>query len=355
MTTAETIMAELPRPISPEPPGDPASQIIYVTGPSLSTDPVLRNCQAAAYGSVAQGLADAHNAVVICGPTHWVQFFGDDGLMGAETKDRRLRQMRAAAHTMVRLELPGWQSCQDMEQDTAWAERNGVAVETITLQDAGVDPSSASRLLRAATAPDQFEDFVPGMVQQRTASYRAVISTDAGVMIFDLDAKNAPVGVGSFIYLAQQGHYDGCEIVTIVPNLLAQTGNPAKAAVDETPYVFPREREPLPADPGSLGLARSGDGHNGQWFVVTGDQMDRNADVSIVGSLNDGEEALQAINDWTLNGEGPEPFHPQKPLRVHNVRIDCEWQTTFTKVKNSAPAARTTAAKRTGKQTKKNS
>jgi cyclophilin family peptidyl-prolyl cis-trans isomerase/Flp pilus assembly protein TadD len=101
----------------------------------------------------------------------------------------------------------------------------------------------------------------PAMSIDPNKSYEATIVTAKGNIIVALDAADAPQTVNNFVYLAQQGFYDGLTFhrVENTPGFtLIQGGDPTGTGRGGTGYTVPAEIG-LPHDAGAIAMARTGD------------------------------------------------------------------------------------------------
>lgn len=54
--------------------------------------------------------------------------------------------------------------------------------------------------------------------------YRAVITSNRGTIVMDLDPQLAPTTVNNFVGLARDGYYDGLTFHRVVPEFVVQGG-----------------------------------------------------------------------------------------------------------------------------------
>jgi cyclophilin family peptidyl-prolyl cis-trans isomerase len=103
--------------------------------------------------------------------------------------------------------------------------------------------------------------------------YIATITTDAGVIKIDLDAKRAPTTVNNFVVLARYHFYDGLTFHRAIPDFMIQGGDPQGTGQGGPGYDFPDESlEGTTYPAGSLAMANSGPNTNGsQFFIVATD------------------------------------------------------------------------------------
>lgn len=117
---------------------------------------------------------------------------------------------------------------------------------------------------------DQYK-VCPEMVVDSNKSYTATINTEKGDIKIELLPDVAPVAVNNFIFLAQQGWYDDVTFHRVIPDFMAQTGDPSGTGMGGPGYEFDNEiLSDLKFDaPGMVGMANSGANTNGSQFFIT--------------------------------------------------------------------------------------
>ena len=114
-------------------------------------------------------------------------------------------------------------------------------------------------------------DAPPAMGIDPSHTYQATIATDLGDIVVELYADGAPVTVNNFVFLARDGYYDGVTFHRVIPDFMAQTGDPTGTGRGGPGYKFADEFGPgLRHDgPGVLSMANAGPGTNGSQFFIT--------------------------------------------------------------------------------------
>ena len=161
------------------------------------------------------------------------------------------------------------------------------------------------------------------MVLQGGRNYLAVIETDAGRMVIDLLETDTPITVNSFVFLALHHYFDGIAFHRVIPNFMAQTGDPNTLDADRgawgrgSPgYKFVDEKKGLGFDaPGVVGMANSGANTNGsQFFIVFKPYTPPvNTFYTVFARVTEGIEVLGLI------ARGEPPVEPTRIVRVHIV------------------------------------
>ncbi len=161
----------------------------------------------------------------------------------------------------------------------------------------------------AALSPAERNNYFnapPVMSIDTSKTYEAIFTTEKGVMRIRLFDDEAPVTVNNFIFLANQGFYDGTSFHRVLENFMAQGGDPTGTGSGGPGYQFEDEfDDSLAFDRrGLLAMANAGPGTNGSQFFIT-----FNAEGSahltgahtIFGELIEGDDVLSAI---TLRNPG---------------------------------------------------
>lgn len=109
------------------------------------------------------------------------------------------------------------------------------------------------------------------MVIDPAKSYHAIFKTDKGDIKIKLFADKAPQTVNNMVFLAREGYYDGTTFHRVIPDFMAQGGDPTGSGMGGPGYKFGDEFHPdLKFDrPGLLAMANAGPGTNGSQFFIT--------------------------------------------------------------------------------------
>ncbi|MBN1267680.1 MAG: peptidylprolyl isomerase [Anaerolineales bacterium] len=109
------------------------------------------------------------------------------------------------------------------------------------------------------------------MLIDLSKSYQATIKTDKGDIVFKLFARKAPRTVNNFVFLAQEGFYDGVIFHRVIKDFMAQGGDPTGTGTGGPGYTFADEFDPdlRHNGPGILSMANAGPNTNGSQFFIT--------------------------------------------------------------------------------------
>ncbi len=111
----------------------------------------------------------------------------------------------------------------------------------------------------------------PEMKIDPKKKYTAKFSTDKGDIVVDLFADKAPRTVNNFVFLANEGFYDGTIFHRVIQDFMAQGGDPTGTGSGGPGYRFQDEfGSGLKHDkPGMLSMANAGPNTNGSQFFIT--------------------------------------------------------------------------------------
>lgn len=152
-------------------------------------------------------------------------------------------------------------------------------IDVVSITPAPVPPTLAPMADPAdCPAPDgsseqqrEFTEYPPTCIDV-TKGYTAEIETNMGSLTVDLFPGQAPLAVNSFVVLARYHYFDDLDCHRIIPQFVAQCGDPTGTGSGGPGYSFADE---LPEQGqyqiGSLAMANSGPDTNGsQFFIITG-------------------------------------------------------------------------------------
>jgi len=120
-----------------------------------------------------------------------------------------------------------------------------------------------------ALGPRQFKS-CPAFNIDSSKQYIATVRTEKGDIVIQLYADKAPLAVNSFVFLAENGWFEGVTFHRVLPGFVAQAGDPSGTGRGGPGYFFKNEISDLKYDkPGVVGMANSGPDTNGSQFFIT--------------------------------------------------------------------------------------
>lgn len=109
------------------------------------------------------------------------------------------------------------------------------------------------------------------MVIDPKKKYTATLKLDKGDIVIELFTDKAPKTVNNFVFLARDGFYDGVTFHRVIPDFMAQGGDPTGTGMGGPGYKFADEFHPdlKHSKPGILSMANAGRNTNGSQFFIT--------------------------------------------------------------------------------------
>ncbi len=139
----------------------------------------------------------------------------------------------------------------------------------------------------------------PPMTIDPQKKYAAVITTPRGDITVRLRPDVAPQTVNSFVFLAREGFYNGTTWHRVIPNFMAQGGDPTGTGTGGPGYSVPAEfTDKILFDrPGILAMARSSDPNSAgsQFFITNAPAPHLNNQYTPFGEVIDGLDVVMGI------------------------------------------------------------
>jgi peptidyl-prolyl cis-trans isomerase B (cyclophilin B) len=198
------------------------------------------------------------------------------------------------------------------------------AIQSNDSPDLVTDPTPTPTTTATALAP------APSYAEYRT--WNATIDTNKGTITATLDGAAAPQTVSSFVYLAQQGYFNGttCHRLVNAGIYVLQCGSPDGTGTDGPGYAFgPIENAPeddqYPA--GTVAMARVGNdaySQGSQFFLVYEDSpifSDEAGGYTVFGTITSGLAILEAIGAAGTSDGGSDGT-PVEPVIINEVSVE---------------------------------
>jgi peptidyl-prolyl cis-trans isomerase B (cyclophilin B) len=149
------------------------------------------------------------------------------------------------------------------------------------------------------------------------------LETSVGPITVRLMPDVAPMHVSSTIYLTRLGFYDGILFHRVIPDFMAQGGDPLGNGKGSPGYRFDGEFDPSVRHdrPGLLSMANAGPGTDGSQFFLTfvaTPHLDGNH--TIFGEVTDGMDSVKQLETWRERGSP----HLKDPLEITKAEIRTE-------------------------------
>lgn len=163
----------------------------------------------------------------------------------------------------------------------------------------------------AAPKPKEvgFDD--PEQRVQRGAQLTALVETSCGSFEIALDTRRARKTVNSFVFLAEEGFYDGLTFHRVAPGFVIQGGDPQGSGTGGPGYSVDEKPPPnLAYTKGTVAMAKSSaepPGRSGsQFFVVLAADAGLPPEYALVGRVEEGIDVVERIGELGTPAEEPE-------------------------------------------------
>nr|WP_275580598.1 peptidylprolyl isomerase [Herpetosiphon giganteus] len=124
------------------------------------------------------------------------------------------------------------------------------------------------------------------------------METTKGNITIELYPEYAPKTVNNFVFLINEGFYDGVVFHRVISNFMVQGGDPTGTGTGGPGYRFEDEFKgnPLKHETGVLSMANAGPGTNGsQFFITHGPQPHLDGRHTVFGKVTEGQDVVNAI------------------------------------------------------------
>ena len=142
--------------------------------------------------------------------------------------------------------------------------------------------------------------------------YMATLKTDVGDIVVALTAKETPITVNNFVFLAREKFYDETIFHRTIKGFMIQGGDPDGTGMGNPGYKFADEKFSGKYTRGTVAMANAGPDTNGsQFFIMHGDTA-LPPNYVIFGKVISGMEVVDkiALAATKPGGEGSSPVTP---------------------------------------------
>ncbi|HWB89009.1 MAG TPA: peptidylprolyl isomerase [Acidimicrobiia bacterium] len=179
-----------------------------------------------------------------------------------------------------------------------------------TSADSPLDDGKASMAKQYDSAPDFSIDSSKG--------YTATLDTNHGEIVIDLDAARSPLTVNNFVFLANEGFYDGVVFHRVIPNFMIQGGDPTGTGRGGPGYRFRDEIEGNGTySRGTVAMANAGPNTNGSQFFIMHEDYGLPHNYTIFGQVRSGLEAVDSI----ASSDTDSSDRPRSDVVINKVTI----------------------------------
>jgi len=166
------------------------------------------------------------------------------------------------------------------------------------IHDNLVDFYTLDRIVALYALAERQFTVCPPQVIDSDKEYLARLETEKGEIVIQFYPQEAPIAVNNFIFLAEEGWFDGVSFHRVLPGYFAETGDPSGTGQGHPGYFFRNEISPsLSFDrPGVVAMKNVGEGTNGSQFFITYAPMPSyDGEYTIFGQVLQGMDVLEAL------------------------------------------------------------
>ncbi|HEY8808881.1 MAG TPA: peptidylprolyl isomerase [Solirubrobacterales bacterium] len=174
-----------------------------------------------------------------------------------------------------------------------------------------------------APKPKKVSFTAPKQTVTKSEKLTAIVQTSCGTFDIALDSSRAPKTVNSFVFLSEEGLYDGLTFQRVAPEFVIQGGDPLGTGTGGPGYSVD-EKPPanLAYTKGVVAMAKSAaepPGRSGsQFFVVLSADAGLPPEYALVGKVDKGFDVVEQIGKLG----NPETEKPKQTVLIEKIAIE---------------------------------
>lgn len=185
-----------------------------------------------------------------------------------------------------------------------------------------VQSTSENRKEETSQKPEKRTINKPDMSIDQNKTYSATLKTSAGDIVLSLNAKQTPITVNNFVYLANNNFYNDTIFHRVIKGFMIQGGDSEGTGMGGPGYQF--DDEPFEGEytRGAVAMANSGPNTNGSQFFIMHANYPLPKKYVIFGQVTSGigvvDNIAQASVETNNSGESSKPV---APATIESVEI----------------------------------
>jgi peptidyl-prolyl cis-trans isomerase B (cyclophilin B) len=174
----------------------------------------------------------------------------------------------------------------------------------------------------AAPKPKKVSFSAPKQTVSKGEKLTAVVDTSCGSFEIALDSQRAPKTVNSFVFLSEEGFYDGLDFHRVAPGFVIQGGDPLGDSTGGPGYSVD-EKPPanLAYTKGVVAMAKSSaepPGRSGsQFYVVLAPDAGLPPEYALLGQVDEGLDVVEKIGKL-----GTPEEKPKQTVLIEKISIE---------------------------------
>jgi peptidylprolyl isomerase len=198
-------------------------------------------------------------------------------------------------------------------------ENNINQISTTSQNDVQISPNTPSEDVKASkimTLPK------PSMQIDTNKNYTAILKTSEGDIEIALNAKETPITVNNFVYLAKNNFYNNTIFHRVIKDFMIQGGDPRGDGMGGPGYQFNDEKFSGEYTRGTVAMANAGPNTNGSQFFIMHADVPLPKNYVIFGKVIKGMDVVDKIASAPVKPSfSGEPSQPINPVTVKSVEI----------------------------------
>lgn len=166
----------------------------------------------------------------------------------------------------------------------------------------------------------------PELTIDQSKEYVAVLNTTEGPIRIKLDTQNTPITSNNFVYLANEGFYNGTIFHRVIKDFMIQGGDPTGTGAGGPGYRFDDEYLEGDYTRGTVAMANSGADTNGSQFFIMHADYPLPKNYVVFGEVIDGMEVVDAIATaevtQNMSSMNREVSKPVSPVSIESIEIE---------------------------------
>jgi cyclophilin family peptidyl-prolyl cis-trans isomerase len=162
----------------------------------------------------------------------------------------------------------------------------------------------------------------PPILKDLNKKYTATLEVEGkGNIVIELFAKDTPIAVSNFVYLADKGYYNGVTFHRVLPNFMAQTGDPTGTGTGGPGYTFGLEVTKHKHVAGAISMANTGrpNSNGSQFFICFTTLPYLDGGYTVFGQVTDGMDIVKKI---TLRDPDKRPSFTGDKISKVTIKVE---------------------------------
>jgi peptidyl-prolyl cis-trans isomerase B (cyclophilin B) len=161
-------------------------------------------------------------------------------------------------------------------------------------------------------------DSQPDLSIDLNKTYTATLDTNHGEIVIELDPARSPTTVNNFVFLANEGYYDGVIFHRVIENFMIQGGDPTGTGTGGPGYKFRDELEGEGKyQRGTVAMANAGPNTNGSQFFICHSDVGLPHSYTIFGRVTSGLDAVDSI----ATSETDRSDRPHEEVVINKITV----------------------------------